>query len=159
MGKTPYEFLEEYIRSMKPGDVLTYEDVQEILGSESKDFFKGRSRFYKLQKQLEGMGVILENIRRVGYRRINKTSEALDRVQHHWIPKAHRTITRAKTTLNAVPLGNLNKADQYRALAMNTMVTAAHLNIEPKQVVHRSKQYDGLSSADIKQLVAAGFTG
>lgn len=159
MEKTPYEFLEEYIRSMKPGDVLTYDDIREILGEESKGFFKGRSRFYKLQKQLEGVGAILENIRGKGYRRLNKTNQALDRVQNHWIPKAHRTITRAKTALNTVPIAKLNKADQYRALAMNAMVTSAHLNVQPTQVVHRSKQYNGLSSADIKQLIATGFTG
>lgn len=87
-----WEILYEAVAAFEPGDVITYDEIAELLG---RDFNSSRSPWYKTQEvMLREHDVAFENVRHVGYR----ATEALNQymlAQRH-TRRARRSLTRGK---------------------------------------------------------------
>ena len=152
-------FLEQYLKDMAVGDVVTFRQLSDIT---QRDFTntKNRGIFHLAQKKLEKEdGIVFQNIPLVGYRRLNNKDQTLSFVEDKRLKRVTNAAQRARTVLHSVDIGSLDKESQSRALAISAQLTVGMDSINTKTIERQTKAYNGLQISDLNLLALSGFTG
>lgn len=87
-----WEILYNAVVGFEPGDVITYDEITEMLG---RDFQSSRSPWYRVQEvMLREHDLAFESVRRVGYRAAEPLNQYMLAQRH--TRRARRSLTRGK---------------------------------------------------------------
>lgn len=118
--------LEDYLRTIDVGKVVSYDDLNRLIGSSCRP---GEKHYYALRtaiKTLQHESILFESIRLVGIRHMEDGE--VPEIVHSEVLKSRAASKRAMT--KSLGVKNYHKLDQDKRVQLDTQRSIAAMNLE-----------------------------